>query len=54
MPQTPPFISHKPNTHTHTLYICKQTSPVWHHSTTAGYGSKEKQQISVDYINTKA
>lgn len=44
-------------THTHSkhfcLYICKETSPVWYHSTTAGYGSKKRQQISVDYINTK-
>lgn len=33
-------------------YICKQVSPVWHHSTTAGYGSIKRPQISVDYIKT--
>lgn len=48
------------HTHMHThakqfcLHFCKQVSPVWHHSKTAGYGSKKRQQITVDYINTEA
>lgn len=58
----PFFYIIKTHTHiqkqTHTeqscLFICKQTSPVWHHSTTAGYGSKKRQQITLDYINSKA
>lgn len=28
-------------THHKVLYICKQTCPVWHHSATAGYGSRK-------------
>lgn len=55
-----PLLLYHSHTHKYTqteqfcLYICKQTGPVWHHSTTAGYGSKKRQQITVDYINTKA
>lgn len=58
-PSSPPpaFISHA-GTHACTrtkqfcLCICKQVSPVWHHSTTAGYGSIKRPQISADYIKT--
>lgn len=58
-PSSPPpaLISHA-GTHARTrtkqfcLYIREQVSPVWHHSTTAGYGSIKRPQISVDYIKT--
>lgn len=58
LPRTTALVSHtcthrRAHTKQFCLCICKQVSPVWHHSTTAGYGSKNRQRITVDYISTR-
>lgn len=58
LPRTTALVSHtcthrRAHTEQFRLCICKQVRPVWHHSTTAGYGSKNRQWITVDYISTR-